>query len=1067
MVSLATLADLMKEHRAAAKLTQEALAEKSGVSVATISDIESGRTKGPHKDTIKDLARALGLNEQQTQEFAAVASHGRPRVKPRRRAVDPIGKSEPAPPQRPAPAKPRGNGTEQEAGEVLRKRLEVGPDGGRREADQKRGAQRDAAASALGFTTLDELREACQLSVESAVRAIPKYTAVLFVEREGIQDELERFLSARQSPERSCFLVLGQAGAGKTNVLCHLAMARAPHAPTLLLRGTSLQGGRLGFWKVLAEELSAAVGRTLDPAALRHTLPRFLAQHNTQLLIFVDAINENAQPLAIAQSLGYAAHDAHGTPMLLCLSCRDIDWRLFDGEELLLHELFVPNQKSGQPHAGWQLGEFSECEFEQAWRRYARTYRVTGTPSPQVRDLCLHPLMLRFLCEAFARQTVPAGIHRKEIFDTYWAEKLRTRRGLAAEEALYRIIAAMYTAQRTELSETQVVRLIGDRRYQRLRSERVIIYSRHDPMAQQHFVGVTYEAFLEYAIARHLLQEREWAVRGPEAILADLRDLQASAEAFRNLQGVMVYLLLSLGASPVARDFLRHLAGQGDARWRIFVCDFVTKLADPDLVAELVPLLTDLSHDDRFPVRWAAANALGIVAQTTYPDAARTLDAMADSREWMEREVAALAATHFSRDFPVAAAMLERLADDINWRVRRAVGSSLNHLCRSAQEETFTLLWSWTEQRDRWRLRRAVAQAKYGLLRDPTAANTMLATLAADQVAEIRWRVVSDLVALMDYSDVRTASFALLLHIASNATDDAEIFVRRHVAFWLPEICLRAGDQRRALLEQLTADNAPFVRWEAARALSFVADEALAAEYLDRLKDDDNADVRFAAQYSRAALGRPDRALDDLLASSETDVRLRGLRERLARSSRDMKTLDKRTDQATDMFHALWRHDRYGIIREVLNEGTSAIAPEDLQGFFTLLSRDEDEGIRWALAGNLAEAPRLEPAAVIALLLGLIGDSHYWTRRESAASLGKLAEQGAHLPEDVVGAVRKASGDDENAEVRFAALACLVALRDSGGPLDIAAVEAAIAARRQDEDRQVREYAESISVRVN
>lgn len=1058
MVSLPlpSFAELLEQYRLAKGLTQEVLALEAGLNPATVNDLETGDTKGPRKDTVKKLVKRLDLNPQQTKAFEQAAERGRPR--PRRKAPE-ANQDSGARRVREliTPPKVGGKGAEQEVVTRLTKRVQPGA-----ESADERGERSRSLADALGFRSAEALRRAIVPSVKLGVEAINKYTRHLYVARQGIEAEFARF---QASPERPCFLLQGEAGVGKSNQFCEMAQTTSARFPALLIRGTTHVTGRWGLWEYVAAELHAKGAHRVHATKIVEALHAFLDQQKSQLFIFIDGINENTQVELLKGSLASAVADAAGTRIKICLSCRDVDWRLFAGEALLTHRLHRPRASGGQATEGVVMDYFTDEELREAWPKYARYYalHVPRDVPPGLAAICRHPLMLQFLSEAFRGKAVPEGIHRKEIFDRYWDAKLGSRPKV--EAALYRVAEAMYDARTTELPRLDVIDLIGEDSFDDILSENVILYV--DPADRDRMVTFKYDAFHEYAIAMFLRRRWRWSARDAD-VAANLHALLAVADSYRPKQGILLYLLLSLGASPVVRDFLRHLAGQDDARWRIFVCDFVTKLADLDLVAELVPLLTDLSRDDRFPVRWAAANALGIVAQTTCPDAARTLDAMAASREWMEREAAALAATHFSRDFLVAAAMLERLADDINWRVRRAVGSSLNHLCRTAQEETFELLWRWTEQDDRWRLRRAVAQAKYGLLRDPTAANTMLGTLAADTVAEIRWRAVSDLVALMDVPDYGASSFALLLHIVNNATDDDEIFVRRHVAFWLPEICRHAGDRCRVLLERLVADNAPFVRWEAARALSFVADEALAAEYLDQLKEDENGDVRFAAQYSRAALGRSDRALDDPLASQETDVRLRALRERLARSSRDMKTLDARNENAADIF-STWKHDRYGIIREVLTEGTSAISPEQLRDFFELLCHDEDEGIRWAVAGNLAEARGLEPEAVIALLLGLIGDKHYWTRRESAASLGKLTKNESNplapTPE-VVRAVVAAS-KDENAEVRFAALGCLVALRDSKGLQDVAAVEAAIAARREDEDRQVREYAESVLVRVN
>ena len=57
-----TFAHILRHQRRAAGLTQEEVAERSGVSVRTISALERGVHHAPHSDTVVLLAEALGLS---------------------------------------------------------------------------------------------------------------------------------------------------------------------------------------------------------------------------------------------------------------------------------------------------------------------------------------------------------------------------------------------------------------------------------------------------------------------------------------------------------------------------------------------------------------------------------------------------------------------------------------------------------------------------------------------------------------------------------------------------------------------------------------------------------------------------------------------------------------------------------------------------------------------------------------------------------------------------------------------------------------------------------------------
>lgn len=68
---------MLRGHRRAARLTLEQLAEASGVSVRTLSDMERGRSKGPQHRTVTALADALALDGDARTQFLELARDGR------------------------------------------------------------------------------------------------------------------------------------------------------------------------------------------------------------------------------------------------------------------------------------------------------------------------------------------------------------------------------------------------------------------------------------------------------------------------------------------------------------------------------------------------------------------------------------------------------------------------------------------------------------------------------------------------------------------------------------------------------------------------------------------------------------------------------------------------------------------------------------------------------------------------------------------------------------------------------------------------------------------------------
>ncbi|MFJ2398115.1 helix-turn-helix domain-containing protein [Streptomyces sp. NPDC087843] len=68
---------MLREHRRAARLTLEQLAEASGVSVRTLSDMERGRSRGPQHRTVTALADTLALDGDARSRLLELARDGR------------------------------------------------------------------------------------------------------------------------------------------------------------------------------------------------------------------------------------------------------------------------------------------------------------------------------------------------------------------------------------------------------------------------------------------------------------------------------------------------------------------------------------------------------------------------------------------------------------------------------------------------------------------------------------------------------------------------------------------------------------------------------------------------------------------------------------------------------------------------------------------------------------------------------------------------------------------------------------------------------------------------------
>ncbi|WP_117212948.1 ATP-binding protein, partial [Allorhizocola rhizosphaerae] len=82
---------LLRRHRLARRLTQEALAERAGVSSRSIGEIERGRGRSPRPQTVERLAAALELTGDERAEFVAAGRALIWEARRDEREPDPIG----------------------------------------------------------------------------------------------------------------------------------------------------------------------------------------------------------------------------------------------------------------------------------------------------------------------------------------------------------------------------------------------------------------------------------------------------------------------------------------------------------------------------------------------------------------------------------------------------------------------------------------------------------------------------------------------------------------------------------------------------------------------------------------------------------------------------------------------------------------------------------------------------------------------------------------------------------------------------------------------------------------
>src|SRR5829696_8159949 len=93
----ASFAALLRRHRVATGLSQEALAERAGLSVRAISDLERGARRAPYRETVRLLADALALMPADRVALEAAVDRGRGPLSGTATDLDPVAPTLPVP----------------------------------------------------------------------------------------------------------------------------------------------------------------------------------------------------------------------------------------------------------------------------------------------------------------------------------------------------------------------------------------------------------------------------------------------------------------------------------------------------------------------------------------------------------------------------------------------------------------------------------------------------------------------------------------------------------------------------------------------------------------------------------------------------------------------------------------------------------------------------------------------------------------------------------------------------------------------------------------------------------
>lgn len=372
---------------------------------------------------------------------------------------------------------------------------------------------------------------------------------------------LRRFLNTLPEELNGRLLVFtGCAGTGKTNLLCNLAKHYVKKQPTIFLTGRSGITERTSIQEIIESKL----GRYSEGGLLREQLFNQILsvaeRLDTNLLIFLDAMNEHRDLDVLNVAMTHLLLEIRGKPVVVIASCRDIYWPFFDTSMWPKHQWSQLNS---------DIGLFSSIEFERAVNAYFAHYHISATISSEAKKKLAHPLILRFFCEAYGDSEVATGfvelpeihdVRLKVLFDDYLAKKVESIRYTATrrrrtsrdiEDFLFSLADSMRRKQSREVSRDDVPVVTGladlespESVYVAILGEDIVLEEKPEGGTHHINVAFTFDEFMEYMIAQSMIRGRP--LLDEVKVKSLIRECQTNVHAFPSFVGVFEYLNIIL-----------------------------------------------------------------------------------------------------------------------------------------------------------------------------------------------------------------------------------------------------------------------------------------------------------------------------------------------------------------------------------------------------------------------------------------------------------------------------------------------------------------------------------------
>jgi ABC-type oligopeptide transport system ATPase subunit len=260
--------------------------------------------------------------------------------------------------------------------------------------------------------------------VGSIDNSYAKFVKELYVERGSLQKEFNNFLQS----DCKVFGVVGEAGVGKTTVMCSLALQKVQNGFVFFYNAPIINKSPA---ELIAQDLNLVFSSKTEGDIILKKLDALGRHLNKDIIIFIDAIDENRDTHLELDLSEIALTLRNLSRIKMCVSCKSSVWNsvvkrnntpthLY--EELQKYHSSNPKLPNNNP--GFHLEDFSEDEVRSVIPIYKKAFGFKGEISAQLLNELRNGFFLRIFSEVYSNREIPSQINDTDLIKKYLQQSL-------------------------------------------------------------------------------------------------------------------------------------------------------------------------------------------------------------------------------------------------------------------------------------------------------------------------------------------------------------------------------------------------------------------------------------------------------------------------------------------------------------------------------------------------------------------------------------------------------------------------------------------------------------------